>query len=280
MLAYRHAFHAGNHADVLKHVLLVRLLRHMNLKDKPYRVIDTHAGAGDTDLRGTEARKTGEYLHGIQRLWARDDLPALVADYVQQVREHNGNAALLHYPGSPRLARMSMRADDPLSLFELHPADHALLEQAMGRSRSVSIARADGFVALKGQLPPPTRRALVLIDPSYEGLADYGLVVSAVADALRRFASALVMVWYPVVNKPGARPMLQSLKALAPKGWLHAGLQVQAGDAQGFGLLGSGVLIINPPFTLHDDLLGTLPWLAGAMAQQAEPRHWLEQHTV
>ncbi len=280
MLAYRHAFHAGNHADVLKHVLLVRLLRHMNLKDKPYRVIDTHAGAGNTDLRSAEARKTGEFLHGIQRLWARDDLPAPVADYVQLVRANNNGGRLLHYPGSPQLARRLMRVDDHLSLFELHPADHTLLEQALGGRRGISIARADGFVALKGQLPPPTRRALVLIDPSYEGLGDYPAVVNAVADALRRLASAVVMVWYPVVNKPGARAMLQALKALAPKGWLHAGLQVQGGDAQGFGLLGSGVLVINPPFTLHDDLRDTVPWLAGALAQQADPRHWLEQHAV
>ena len=280
MLAYRHAFHAGNHADVLKHVVLVRLLRHLNLKDKPYRVVDTHAGAGSTALHDADARKNREYLNGIQRLWQRQDLPEAVADYVQLVQRHNPDGTLEHYPGSPVLARMLLRAHDQLRLFELHPTDHALLQQMLGASKGVEVVQADGFAALKGQLPPSTRRALVLIDPSYEGVADYPAVVNAVADALRRFASALVMVWYPVVNKPGAQPMLQALKALAPKGWLHAGAQVQQGDAQGFGLLGSGVLVINPPYTLHDDLRDTLAWLAHALAQQPVPRHWLEQHAV
>jgi 23S rRNA (adenine2030-N6)-methyltransferase len=280
MLAYRHAFHAGNHADVLKHVVLVRLLRHLNLKDKPYRVIDTHAGAGSTELRGVEAQKNGEYLQGIQRLWSREDLPAAVADYVKLVRRHNGDGELERYPGSPLLARSLMRSGDGLSLFELHPADHALLHGLVGARRGVTVARADGFAALKGQLPPLTRRALVLMDPSYEGVADYTAVIASLTDAVRRFAGGLFMVWYPVVHKPGAKDMLRSLKALAPKGWLHARLEVQASDAQGFGLLGSGVLVINPPYTLHEDLQGALPWLADVLGQHAGACHLLEQHAA
>ena len=277
MLAYRHAFHAGNPADVLKHVVLVRLLRHLNLKDKPYRVVDTHAGAGSTALHDAHARKTGEYLKGIQRLWQRQDLPEAVADYVQLVQRHNPDGTLEHYPGSPVLARMLLRAHDQLRLFELHPTDHALLQQMLGASKGVEVAQADGFAALKSQLPPSTRRALVLIDPSYEGLGDYTRVVDAMGDALKRFAAGMYMVWYPVVHKHGALPMLRALKALAPKGWLHAQLEVQAPDAQGFGLLGSGVFIINPPYTLHAELQRTLPWLAEVLAQHAGARHRLEQ---
>lgn len=284
MLAYRHAFHAGNHADVLKHVVLVRLLRHMNLKDKPYRVIDTHAGAGSTALHEADARKTGEYLKGIQRLWQRHDLneplPDAVADYLQLVRRHNPDGALRHYPGSPVLVRMLLRPHDQLRLFELHPTDHAALQQMLGASKGVDVALADGFAALKGQLPPSTRRALVLIDPPYEGLGDYTHVVDTLADALRRFAEGMFMIWYPVVQKPGALPMLQALKALAPKSWLHAQLQVQAPDAQGFGLLGSGVFVINPPFTLSAGLRPALPWLAEVLGQHGAGRHRLEQRAI
>jgi 23S rRNA (adenine2030-N6)-methyltransferase len=281
MLAYRHAFHAGNHADVLKHVVLVRLLRHLNLKDKPYRVIDTHAGAGSTALHEADARKTGEYLNGIQRLWQRQDLhvplPDAVADYLQLVKRHNTGGTLEHYPGSPVLARMLLRGHDQLRLFELHPADHTLLQQMLGASKGVEVVQADGFAALKGQLPPSTRRALVLIDPSYEGLGDYARVVDALGDALERFAAGMYMVWYPVVQKPGALPMLRALRTLAPKGWLHARLEVQAPDASGFGLLGSGVFVINPPYTLHAELHRTLPWLANVLGQHAGACHRLEQ---
>jgi 23S rRNA (adenine2030-N6)-methyltransferase len=280
MLAYRHAFHAGNHADVLKHVVLVRLLRHLNLKEKAYRVVDTHAGAGSTALHDADARKTGEYINGIQRLWQRQDLPEAVADYVQLVRRHNPDGELEHYPGSPVLARMLLRGQDQLRLFELHPADHALLQQMLGASKGVTVALADGFIALKGQLPPSMRRALVLIDPSYEGLGDYTRVVDTLDDALKRFTAGMYMVWYPVVQKPGVLPMLRALKALAPKGWLHAQLQVQAPDAHGFGLLGSGVFVINPPYTLFAELQRTLPWLADALGQYVGARHRLEQRTA
>lgn len=290
MLAYRHAFHAGNHADVLKHIVWVRLLRHLNLKEKGYRVVDTHAGAGRYALGSAEAQKKGEYRDGIGRLWSRDDLPPPAADYVQLVRRLNPGGALAAYPGSPLIAAWLMRPQDELRLFERHPADHAALaglfaparrSPAPGRPdgpaatsgapdrpphRAV-VRLEDGFAALKGQLPPPTRRALVLVDPSYEGRADYPRVVEAVRDALERFAQAVVMVWAPLVVKPGATPMLRDLRALARGRWLQATLTVQPPDAAGFGLLGSSVFVINPPFTLVDELRQLLPWLAAALAQ-------------
>ncbi len=203
-----------------------------------------------------------------------------MADYLQQVRRLNPDGALRCYPGSPLLARQLLRPQDQLRLFELHPADHQALQALLGGERGVDVQRADGFAALKGQLPPPTRRALVLLDPSYEGHADYGRVLQTVRDALRRFAQVVTMVWYPLVAKPGADTMVQGLKALAPAGWLHARLRLQPPDAQGFGLLGSGVFVINPPYTLHAELHTALPWLAQALAQYDGADHLLEQHAV
>lgn len=276
MLAYRHAFHAGNHADVLKHIVLLRLMRHMNLKDKGYRMVDTHAGAGLYALDSPQAQKKGEYLQGIGRLWSRDDAPEGVLDYLQCVRDLNGGGALQQYPGSPMLARMLLRPQDQLRLFELHPSEHQALQSSFGTARGIEIRQADGFAALKSQLPPPTRRALVLVDPSYEGHGDYPLVLDALRDALRRFAEGVYMVWYPLVNKPGATALVQGLKTLAPKAWLHARLSVQRTDAMGFGLAGSGIVVINPPHTLHAQLQALLPWLSQALAQHAGAGHLLE----
>jgi 23S rRNA (adenine2030-N6)-methyltransferase len=278
MLAYQHAFHAGNHADVLKHVVLVAALRHMNLKDKGYRFVDTHAGTGEYDMASPSATKTGEYRQGIGRLWGSATAPALVADYLRCVAAFNGEGPLRRYPGSPALARLLTRRQDQLRLFEWHPAEHAALQRLS--PRGVGIEHADGFAALKSQLPPPTRRALVLIDPSYEGHADYVNVTQALDEALRRFAPGVYIVWYPLVSKPGAAEMVRRLKALAPKGWLHASLSVQPVDEAGFGLSGSGVFIINPPHTLHAALREALPWLGAVLGQRGDAGHHLEQRAA
>jgi 23S rRNA (adenine2030-N6)-methyltransferase len=280
MLAYRHAFHAGNHADVLKHVVLVQLMRHMALKDRGFRFVDTHAGAGLYALDSPQALKKGEYLQGIARLWALQDAPPPVADYLEQLRLLNPDGRLHHYPGSPMLARQLLRPQDQLRLFELHPSDHQALQQLLGHLPGVELRQADGFAALKGQLPPPTRRALILVDPSYEGHADYERVLDALREALRRFAQGVYMVWYPVVSKPGAAAMLHGLKTLAPAGWLHARLTLQQPDALGFGLAGSGLFVINPPHTLHGQLSGLLPWLVQALGQYSGAHHALEQRAA
>jgi 23S rRNA (adenine2030-N6)-methyltransferase len=276
MLAYRHAFHAGNHADVLKHIVLLRVLAHMNLKDKGYRFVDTHAGAGGYSLEGDYAKKKGEFETGIARLWSRDDLPPAVADYVALVREFNGGAkALKQYPGSPTLAQSLTRPQDNLRLFELHPTEHRILASYMEGDARVEVKMADGFDALKHQLPPPTRRGIVLIDPSYEGDRDYPRVLATVREALARFADGTYMVWYPQITKLAAAQLPKRLQSLAPKGWLHARLTVGKTDAQGFGLMGSGVFIFNPPFTLHAQLNELLPWLHGALAPQDGSGGWL-----
>jgi 23S rRNA (adenine2030-N6)-methyltransferase len=277
MLAYRHAFHAGNHADVLKHVVLIRVLRHLNEKEKGYRLVDTHAGAGGYSLEGRHAQKKGEFERGILPLWDRDDLPDAVRDYVDRVREFNPEGRLEQYPGSPAIARMLMRRQDQLRLFELHPTDHRILASYLGGAAHTEVHDRDGFDALKGQLPPPTRRGAVLIDPSYEGHGDYGRVVATLRDALTRFADGVYMVWYPQVTKLEAAELPRRLEALAPKGWLHARLTVQEPDALGFGLAGSGVFVINPPYTLHAELQRVLPYLTEVLGQYDGANFRLDQ---
>ena len=280
MLAYRHAFHAGNHADVLKHVVLLQVLAHLNQKAAPYRVVDTHAGAGGYSLNSAPARKKSEFKQGIAALWERRDAPPAVADYLAQVRAFNADGVLRHYPGSPALVRSQLRAGDQLRLFELHPSDHRVLSAEYGAARQTQVFHADGFAGLKGQLPPPSRRGLVLLDPSYEGLNDYAEVAETMRDALARFAEGIYLVWYPRVHKPQSARLPQRLKGLAPKGWLHASLSVQRVDAQGFGLMGSGVFVFNPPHTLFAQMQAALPWLMQALAQHEGAQHVLEQHRV
>ena len=277
MLAYRHAFHAGNHADVLKHVVLMRVLRHMNAKDKGYRYVDTHAGAGGYSLEGRYARQKGEYEQGIGRLWTRDDLPEPVADYVERVRDFNPGGRLEQYPGSPAFARMLLRPQDQMRLFERHPTDHRILAAYLGATKGVEVHDGDGFEGLKGQLPPSTRRGVVLIDPSYEGNGDYPRVVATLRDALARFAEGVYLVWYPQVTKLEAAQLPRRLEALAPKGWLHARLTVQQPDRQGFGLAGSGVFVINPPYTLHTQLQQVLPYLTDVLGQYDGANFLLEE---
>ena len=279
MLAYRHAFHAGNHADVLKHITLTLVLRYLNLKDKSYRLIDTHAGAGGYSLEGQYAQKKGEYLQGVARLWDRDpaELPEAVADYMSLVREFNPEGQLEQYPGSPAFAKMLLRAQDQLRLYELHPTDHRILEAFLGSVKGAEVKDTNGFDGLKSQVPPSSRRAVVLMDPSYEGHGDYSKVIASLREAITRFPEGVYMVWYPQVSKLEAAQLPRRLEGLAPKGWLHARLTVQQPDSQGFGLAGSGMFILNPPYTLHDQLLAVLPYLTEVLAQYDGANYLLEQ---
>jgi 23S rRNA (adenine2030-N6)-methyltransferase len=277
MLAYRHAFHAGNHADVLKHITLTLVLRYMNQKDKSYRMIDTHAGAGGYSLEGQYAQKKGEYLQGVARLWELDDLPEAVADYMALVRQFNPDGMLEQYPGSPAFAQMLLRSQDQLRLFERHPTDHRILEAYLGGVRGAEVKDTDGFEGLKGQVPPSSRRAVVLMDPSYEGHGDYPKVISSLREAILRFPEGVYMVWYPQVSKLEAAQLPRRLEGLAPKGWLHARLTVQQPDAPGFGQAGSGMFILNPPYTLHAQLLEVLPWLTEVLGQYDGANYLLEE---
>jgi 23S rRNA (adenine2030-N6)-methyltransferase len=271
MLAYRHAFHAGNHADVLKHLVLMLVLQHMNQKEKGWRYVDTHAGAGGYSLQGEYAKKRGEFEQGIGPLWNRDDLPPPLAALVGLVREFNAGKGLIQYPGSPAIAQALMRPQDQLRLFELHPTDHKILASYLGETPGVEVKLGDGYAALKSQLPPPTRRGIVLIDPPYEIKTDYPRVLAALREALERFADCVVLVWLPQLQLIEATQLPQRLKAAADaagkKGWLMARLTVAQADARGFGMMGSSVFVANPPHTLHGALQPVLPFLAQALAQ-------------
>ena len=277
MLSYRHAFHAGNHADVLKHTVLIALLDYLNQKDKPWLFVDSHAGAGIYDLQGDYARKNAEYEGGIGRLWERADLPPLLASYVELVRGLNPAGKLRLYPGSPWCARARARPSDRLRLFELHGSDHRLLASTFSEAgRQVRIEEADGYDRLKSALPPPSRRALVLIDPPYEERRDYPRTVEALKDSLTRFPGGTYMVWYPLLQKPDARQLPSRLKAARPPGWLNVTLSVQSPAKEGFGMHGSGLYIANPPWTLPAQLEATLPWLVKTLGVDAGAGYTLE----
>jgi 23S rRNA (adenine2030-N6)-methyltransferase len=277
MLSYRHAFHAGNHADVLKHAVLVHLLAYLTQKDKPLWFVDTHAGAAAYALDEGYATKNAEYESGIARLWARDDLPQILADYVAQVRALNPDGALRRYPGSPQLALQLLRKQDRLRMFELHSTESQLLQQYFrGDSPRAIVQAGDGFSGLQAVLPPPSRRALVLIDPSYEDKGDYRQVLAAMRDALKRFRAGVYAIWYPQVQRRESRQFPEQLKQLQHKDWLHVTLTVKKPVAGGYGLHGSGLFILNPPWLLPKALALALPYLAKVLAQDAAAGFSLE----
>jgi len=268
MLSYRHSFHAGNHADVLKHLVLVQLIDYLKQKDKPFWVVDTHAGAGLYALDAGHATQLSEHEGGIARLWARADLPPAVAAYVEAVRPLNPKGTLTAYPGSPWIAFQRLRADDRLRLFELHSTDVATLADNFREAgRQVMVTHGDGLAGLKALLPPPPRRALTLIDPSYEVAGDYRGVVKTLAEALARFPTGTYAVWYPILAKPEARSLPEKLRALGASSWLEVTLTVRKQPPGTFGMPGSGMFVINPPWTLEKTLNETMPWLVDALGE-------------
>src|SRR5690606_20739734 len=272
MFSYRHAFHAGSHADVLKHSILVDLVQYLRQKDKPFWYFDTHAGAGLYALDSEWATKTGEFESGIQRIWDRTDLPPLLADYLEQVRAFNDDA-LEYYPGSPWLALQTLGGRDRLRLFEWHTSAVEILQDNLRKrpraeARRTMVYHADGFVGLKALLPPPTRRGLVLIDPSYEDKNDYRRVMHVVQEGLERFATGCYAVWYPVIQRREAQMLPEKLARLPVKSWLNATLTVGDSKLTGLGLHGSGMFIINPPYTLKDKLKTALPWMAANLGHE------------
>ena len=288
MLAYRHAFHAGNHADVLKHLVLTQVLRYMAEKEKPYTLVDTHAGAGGYSIEGQYAQKKGEYSLGVSRLWDARDLPEPLAHYMALVKEFNPDGQLRQYPGSPALANLLMREADRLRAYELHPTDFRILTSYLESRPNSQVFDTDGFAAMRAELPPPSRRAVVLMDPSYELKTDYGKVLAALREGLERFADGVFIIWYPQLQLLESAQLAQRLKAAADnpkagvkKGWLHVRLTVQAQtDTRGFGMLGSGLFVANPPFTLHADLKACLPYLVEKLGQFDGANFVLEQKAV
>lgn len=301
MFSYRHAFHAGNHADVLKHLVLIATLRHLMLKPPSITLVDTHAGAGLYRLDSDYADKGGEAVHGIVRLFqalrpASGNAPAstpLIEDYLDLVAGFNPDGRLRVYPGSPFVMQRLMReaSRDRLKLFELHPTDGKTLGANIAQleaGRTVVIKREDGFEGLKPLLPPPadaqgSRRSLVLVDPSYELKSDYGKVSACIQDALKRFSTGTYVVWYPVIPRTEAHDLPRKLRGHAQRagrGWLHATLAIghpPLGPDERPGLTASGVFVINPPHTLQAGLAAALPLLVQILGRGRGQGHTLEQ---
>ncbi|HUH59672.1 MAG TPA: 23S rRNA (adenine(2030)-N(6))-methyltransferase RlmJ [Candidimonas sp.] len=265
MFSYRHAFHAGNHADVLKHAIFVHVLDYFNQKDAPYWVIDTHAGAGIYDLRSEWALQNGEFIDGLDRILETKGMPTLIQRYLEEIQSFNPDGVANFYPGSPWLALRAMRERDRLRLFEMHPSEVDVLKQNLaGQGRQVvrqtAVYQSDGFEGVKAHLPPPTRRGMVIIDPSYEDKTDYRKTLQTINEGLKRFATGCFLVWYPLVQRRESQELSRALERLKTP-WVHATLSVRKPTGDGFGLHGSGMFVINPPWTLHAELARSLPWL-------------------
>jgi 23S rRNA (adenine2030-N6)-methyltransferase len=277
MLSYRHAFHAGNHADVLKHLVLCEALALLCAKDKPLWYVDTHAGAGLYALGSGVARGHTEFADGVGRLGDAVDLPAPLARCLELVRAANPCGALRNYPGSPWFADRLLRPRDRLWLHELHPADAtALAALFAGAGSRAKVVRGDGFAGLRALLPPQPRRALVMIDPSYEVKDDYRLAVDALRDALGRFATGVYLLWYPLLDRREPRELRRRLEALGTTRWLHASLAVRSpSDPQG-GMYGSAVWVLNPPYRLQEALAACGDTLVRLLARPGEGAFRLE----
>jgi 23S rRNA (adenine2030-N6)-methyltransferase len=270
---YRHAYHAGNFADVLKHLVLVRILAYLKLKPQPFRIIDSHAGAGIYDLSGIEAGKTGEWRDGIARVIDHTfttEASGVLAPYLDAIRQCNrsrGEAGLRFYPGSPMIADLLRRPGDTLVANELHPEDRALLKQALRRAPDSKVMALDGWAALKAFLPPKERRGLVIIDPPFEAPDEFDRLALGLDAARKRFANGTYLVWYPVKNTAAADRFLASARASPDTKFVDCRLRI-CEPFPGLGLTETGLLVINPPYTLAADLALVLPELTAVLAEQ------------
>lgn len=285
MFSYRHAFHAGNHADVLKHTVLIATVQYLIQKEAALTVLDTHGGAGLYRLDGDYASKSGEAADGVLRLAEAKEaeLAPVLQQYMQLVRHFNQGNAVRNYPGSPFITQALLRGHDRLKAFELHPTDMRSLTGNMAQlevPRQVAVLLEDGFEGVKKFLPPPSRRALLLCDPSYELKSDYGRVLDMMTDSLKRFPTGTYAIWYPIIPRPEAHDLPKRLKTMANKAgksWLHATLTVKSNKtSERGGLPASGMFLINPPFNLKDQLKPAMPQLVKLLGQDENASFTLE----
>ena len=265
---YRHAFHAGGFVDVMKHITLARLIEYLKLKPAAFRMIDTHAGIGRYSLTGDEAKRSPEWLDGIARLWKaelREPVKGLVQPYLDVVGDLNRNGTLARYPGSPLVARRLFRPQDRLSALELHPADYRKLRDQFEGDIQARITELDGWLALNAYVPPKEKRGLVLIDPPFEEPGEWNRMVDGLARAHKKWATGLYMLWYPLKEPREVNGFIADLKATGIKKMLLAELTVMTPIAGR--LYGSGLIVVNPPFTLESELNVILPALAKLLEQ-------------
>ncbi|KTD56081.1 protein involved in catabolism of external DNA [Legionella sainthelensi] len=258
MLSYQHGYHAGNFADVIKHVTLTRLLCYLTLKDKPLFYLETHSGKGLYDLKNKQAEKTKEYQHGIQLLWSdKQSLSPLCQDYLNIVSQLNPTSTLRYYPGSPYLAVNLLRKQDRMYFCELHPREFEVLTELPRFNKKVHFSKSDGLLALKALLPPPEKRGLIFIDPSFEIKEEYKEIPIALKQAYARFSTGVYCLWYPLVDKKLTDKLNRGMKDI--KNTLH--IEFSLTETPIDGMYGCGLWIINPPFTLAEEIKSVLTTL-------------------
>jgi len=264
---YRHAYHAGNFADVHKHAILALIIEHLKRKDAPFLYADTHAGIGFYDLASVQAEKTGEWKDGIARVQAEPNPPAELAPYLEAVSKLNSGGALARYPGSPAVVSALARPDDRLALCELHPEDAETLRRRFVTDKRVGVHHMDGYTALKALLPPPERRGLVLIDPPFEVRDEFERMRRGLAQAIKRWPTGLYALWYPIKARGPIDRFHADLQMLGLPKTLVAEIMIRPGDDEQV-LNGCGLVLINPPWKLDEALASLLPWLARVLAPQ------------
>lgn len=260
MLSYRHAFHAGNFADVLKHSVLTLVLEYMTRKDKGFYYIDSHSGAGMYSLIDAYAQKTGEFKDGIAKIINQSNIPEALTGYIELIKSFNENNELNFYPGSPAIARSFYRRQDSAHLFELHPTDNQLLSEYCQRWNKSHVNQSDGYQGVLGLLPPPSRRGVVLIDPPYELKEDYPKAIKTIIQAYKKFATGTYILWYPVVKRELVEKMQLQFTNSAVKNVLQVEY-CQLKDTEEYGMTGTGLFIVNPPWQLNAQLNDILPFL-------------------
>ena len=272
---YRHAFHAGNFADVFKHALLARVLSYMVQKPAPLRFVDTHAGLGVYDLAGDEATRTGEWREGVGRIEPSavpEALAGTLAPYLAAVGPRGADGTWRQYPGSPAVAQWVLRPEDRMTLCELHPEDAEALRRNMGRDPRVRVLASDGYAALNAVLPPPERRGLVLVDPPFEKSREFDALLSAILGAHRRWPTGSYMMWYPLKDRAAVGRFSGALAGSGMKRVLQ--LHLLVGDPEAGPLAGAGLAFVNPPYTLRDEAEILLPWLAEVLARPGQRGDW------
>ncbi|RUR15683.1 23S rRNA (adenine(2030)-N(6))-methyltransferase RlmJ [Legionella sp. km535] len=253
MLSYQHGYHAGNFADVIKHVTLTRLLSYLIKKDKPLLYLETHSGKGQYDLRDKQAEKTGEYKQGVQLIWPdRKQLNPVFKGYFDTIKSMNPKDGLRHYPGSPYFAIQTLRMQDRLYLCELHPAEFEALDQMAHFNKKVHTSNSDGISSMKALLPPPEKRGLIFIDPSFERKEEYKEIPSAIKQAFNKFSTGVYCLWYPVVNRKLTEQLIRGMKEIEANEALRIEFNLTLAPKDG--MTGCGLWIINPPFTLAAEL--------------------------
>lgn len=274
---YRHTYHAGNFCDVMKHIIMMLLIEYLKRKDKPFRVIDTHAGIGHYALDSKEALKTGEWQNGIGNLLQtpRDSLPETIRHYLDLILPCE-NTPLTSYPGSPVISRSLLRKQDRLSAIELHPEDHTTLKSHFAGDHQVKIIHLDGWLALNSFVPPKEKRGLVLVDPPYEKRDDFLTITKRLDQALKKWPGGLYAIWYPLKDPQNILAFKKSLRSILKTPALAIELHV-CDEAQQNKLYGSGIIAVNPPYILEDQLIGILPALAQHLGQDNTAHYRIER---